>query len=40
MAGTTRKGGQTRALILETALALFRERGYDETTMRLIAERA
>lgn len=36
----TRKGEQTRALILETALDLFRERGYDETTMRLIAERA
>src|SRR5262249_35096123 len=36
----TRKGEHTRALILETALALFRERGYDQTTMRLIAERA
>jgi len=40
MAGRTRKGEQTRRLILETALELFRERGYDETTMRLIAERA
>ncbi|HEY3131895.1 MAG TPA: TetR family transcriptional regulator [Acidobacteriota bacterium] len=36
----TRKGEQTRALILETALELFRERGYDDTTMRAIAERA
>src|SRR5438094_6228569 len=34
------KGEQTRALILETALTLFRERGYEETTMRAIAERA
>jgi len=36
----TRKGEQTRAQILEAALELFRERGYDETTMRAIAERA
>src|SRR5919109_3809949 len=36
----TPKGEQTRALILETALELFRERGYEETTMRAIAERA
>jgi AcrR family transcriptional regulator len=36
----TRKGEQTRALILETALVLFRERGYEETTMRAIAESA
>jgi AcrR family transcriptional regulator len=36
----TNKGEQTRALILETALRLFRERGYEETTMRLIAEEA
>src|SRR5438094_3920559 len=34
------KGEQTRALILETALTLFRERGYEETTMRAIAVRA
>lgn len=34
------KGEQTRALILETALRLFRERGYEETTMRAIAEEA
>jgi AcrR family transcriptional regulator len=36
----TRKGEQTRAQILETALQLFRERGYEETTMRAIAEAA
>lgn len=36
----TPKGEQTRALILSTALDLFRERGYDDTTMRAIAERA
>ena len=36
----TRKGEQTRAHILETALQLFRERGYEETTMRVIAEAA
>ena len=36
----TPKGEQTRALILDTALELFRERGYEETTMRAIAERA
>src|SRR5918911_4750515 len=35
----TEKGGQTRALILETALELFREQGYERTTMRAIAER-
>src|SRR5438093_12676940 len=42
LAGHTRtpKGEQTRAIILETALDLFRERGYEETTMRVIAERA
>ncbi len=36
----TPKGEQTRALILNTALELFRERGYEETTMRAIAQRA
>ena len=36
----TSKGEQTRAVILETALELFREKGYEETTMRAIAERA
>ncbi len=34
------KGDQTRALILETALTMFRERGYEQTTMRAIAEKA
>lgn len=34
------KGEQTRSLILETALKLFGERGYEETTMRAIAEKA
>src|ERR1700709_316763 len=34
------KGERTRAQILATALELFRERGYDETTMRAIAEGA
>jgi len=36
----TAKGDQTKALILETALEMFRERGYEETTMRAIAEKA
>jgi AcrR family transcriptional regulator len=36
----TSKGEQTKAVILETALELFREKGYEETTMRAIAERA
>jgi AcrR family transcriptional regulator len=35
-----RKSDETRARILEAALALFLERGYQETTMRAIAERA
>jgi AcrR family transcriptional regulator len=39
-AGGTPKSEHTRALILETALGLFRERGYDGTTMRAIAQRA
>lgn len=39
-AAKTRKGEQTRALILRTALDLFTARGYDETTMRAIAEQA
>lgn len=33
-------GERKRALILETALALFREKGFDATTLRDIAERA
>jgi AcrR family transcriptional regulator len=36
----TVKGDQTKTLILETALEMFRERGYDETTMRAIAQKA
>ena len=34
------RGEQTRQLILETALRLFRERGYADTTMRAIAKEA
>ena len=36
----TTKGERTRARILEIALRLFRERGYEQTTMRSIAESA
>jgi len=36
----TPKGEQTRALILNTALDLLRERGYERTTMRAIANQA
>ncbi|QMU73084.1 TetR family transcriptional regulator [Streptacidiphilus sp. P02-A3a] len=36
----TGKSEQTRALILETAMRLFQERGYDKTTMRAIAAEA
>lgn len=36
----TPRGEQTKALILETALEMFRERGYEETTMRAVAEKA
>ena len=39
-AAKTQKGDQTKALILQTALEIFRERGYEETTMRAIAEKA
>jgi len=39
-AAKTVKGDQTKALILETALEMFRERGYDNTTMRAVAEKA
>ena len=36
----TQKGEQTKALIVNTALDLIRQRGYEETTMRAIAEKA
>lgn len=36
----TERGRRTRARILATALELFRERGYEQTTMREIARRA
>ena len=36
----TNKGEQTRALIMETALEMLREHGYEQTTMRALAERA
>ena len=36
----TGKSEQTRAVILDTAMRLFRERGYDKTTMRAIATEA
>jgi AcrR family transcriptional regulator len=36
----TSRGEATRQLILGRALELFREKGYDDTTMRAIAERA
>jgi AcrR family transcriptional regulator len=34
------KGERTKSLILETALEMFGERGYEETTMRAVAEKA
>ena len=36
----TVKGEQTKALILDTALEMLHERGYQNTTMRAIAEKA
>jgi AcrR family transcriptional regulator len=36
----TAKGEQTKALILTTALEILHERGYEQTTMRAIAEKA
>lgn len=38
--GITSRGEETRQRILDAALELFRERGYEETTMRAIAEKA
>jgi AcrR family transcriptional regulator len=38
--GVTVKAERTRAAILESALALFRERGFEATTMRDVAVRA
>jgi AcrR family transcriptional regulator len=38
--GEPTKSEQTRALILETAMRLFQERGYDRTTMRAVAQEA
>jgi AcrR family transcriptional regulator len=37
---TVTKSDETRAKITETAIASFRERGYDQTTIRLIADEA
>ena len=37
---TKAKGDQTKSLILDTALNMVRERGYENTTMRAIAEKA
>ncbi|HEY6118945.1 MAG TPA: TetR family transcriptional regulator [Pyrinomonadaceae bacterium] len=36
----TTKGEQTKAAILQTALEMFRENGYEDTTMRAIAHHA
>src|SRR5688572_14839340 len=36
----TPKGDQTSKLILDTALEMFRERGYEQTTMRAVAAKA
>jgi len=38
--GRTRKGGQTKERIVDCALRMFRQYGYDRTTMRGIAEEA
>lgn len=39
-AAATSKGAQTKARILGAALRLFREEGYEATTMRMVAEQA
>jgi AcrR family transcriptional regulator len=36
----TEKGEQTRRLIFESALALFRQRGFEATTMQEVARHA
>ncbi len=36
----TQRGEQTRLLIIDTAIRLFREQGYEKTTMRAIAQTA
>ncbi|WP_324606735.1 helix-turn-helix domain-containing protein [Psychromicrobium lacuslunae] len=36
----TAKSEQTKQLVIDTALAMFQERGYEKTTMRAIAQRA
>ncbi len=38
--GKTAKGEQTQARIVQAALELFRDRGYEATTMRAVAEKA
>jgi AcrR family transcriptional regulator len=38
--GPSAKGRETQAALYRTAVALFAERGYEETTLRQIAERA
>jgi AcrR family transcriptional regulator len=40
VAATTRKSEETQNRILEAALVLFRERGFEKTTMRDIAEKS
>lgn len=40
VATMTPKGERTKAVILETAINLFKERGFEQTTMRAIAEQA
>lgn len=40
MGTTTHKSGQTRQLLVDTALRLFRRDGYEKTTMRAIAQAA
>ncbi len=39
-ASSTGKGEATKARIVEAALALFREHGYEATTMRMVADQA